>query len=135
VRAKSNKGLFEAIRILRDYTRSGKFVPIITSRDFRVARRLLRVTVYNHKSWFGRSGWASRLREIGVEPETLEVFDDIRWAIAEEMMSDSTKHFQIAEFRRRLAIVRMTQREPEKENAPGDEPRRVMLEGFGIELD
>ena len=77
------------------------------------------------------------MREIGVEPETLEVFDDIRWAIAEEMMSDSTKHFQIAEFRRRLAVAHLAEHRSTLEYAPAEQPngRKVFLDRIGIELD
>lgn len=116
--------------------RDSKYHVPLTTWHWMKARRILGVNAAQW-GWLLRSKWSDRLREIGLDPESLEIRDDFRWSVALEMIYDPAleRSFNIDEFRRRLATARLAKFSPETESAPTDNGRRAMLEGMGIELD
>ena len=79
------------------------------------------------------------MREIGLDPESLEVVDEFRWSVAEDMIFDDSlgNTFPYDEFRRRLALAKMAQQPAALSLSQPDAPsqRRVFLENLGLELD
>ena len=137
MRTHSDRALIEAIRHTRDYLGDSKYHPALTKWHYAKARRILSVDASLKWGWLLRWHWQRRLREIGLDPESLSVTDEFRWSVALEMIHDPAlaNTFSIKEFRERLNIARLKERSPDAQNAPEPEQRRVMLERFGIELD
>jgi hypothetical protein len=132
-----------ALRLMRDYICDGRQHIPLSAWDLKVARRLLRVRT-NKYGWLGNKSWQSFMREIGRDPESLEVVDEFRWAVAKEMIfsGEFPKTFPYSVFRERLALAREAALNADcvhntTESVDESEPssRRQALEGFGLELD
>jgi hypothetical protein len=136
VRIRSPKALIEAIRLTRNYLRDGKYHPSMTKWHWLKARRVLEVEASFRWGWKMRSRWSEHLREIGLNPESLEVVDPARWEVALDLFYDPAfeREFPIDEFKRRLALSRLagTQSETQLEQPNS---REVFLDRIGIELD
>lgn len=137
MRTHKQEPLIEAIRHTRDYLRDRKYHPALTKWHYGKARRILSVDASLKWGWLLRWSWNKRLREIGLDPESLQIVDQFRWTVALGMIYDETldNSFTIEEFRERLALARLKERSVETESAPENESRRALLEGLGIELD
>ena len=93
--------------------------------------------------WIGNKSWEGFIREVGLNPETMEELDPFRWAVAEEMIfsGEFPKTFPYSVFRERLALAREAALNADcvhntTESVDESEPsnRRQALEGFGLEL-
>lgn len=128
--------VLEAIRQTRNYLRDCRYHPELTRQHYAKARRFLGVDICRW-GWLMRDRWANRLREIGLDPESLQIVDEFRWSVAWEMANDPdyARTFPIEHFRKRLALARLGEQLVAKENAPQSERRREVLSNLGIELD
>jgi hypothetical protein len=133
-----NAALKTALRLMRDYFRDGKNHIPLANWEIRKACRLLNVKTGRHGSRADEH-WAALMREIGLDPETMEEIDSFRWAVAEDMIFDDSlgNTFPYDEFRRRLALAKMAQQPAALSLSQPDAPsqRRVFLENLGLELD
>ena len=117
---------------MRDYLRDGRRHSAITTWHWKKARQLLLVNA--GLGWQMSAKWPDRLIETGLAAESVDVQDAERWLVARRLI-ESPSCFTIAEFRRQLAADRLAALGPVTESAPEDEPRRVVLERFGLSLE
>jgi hypothetical protein len=135
-KATINAALKPALRLMREYVGDGRHHIPVTAWDLRMARRLMNVRTDKH-GWIARD-WDAFLREVGLDPETMEEIDPFRWQVALEIIHDPTfeNTFPIKQFRERLILAREAAangQEPPSEDEPSS--RRVFLENLGFELD
>lgn len=122
---------------MRDYVGDGQHHIPVAAWELRMARRLMNVRTDKY-GWIARGGDAF-LREVGLDPETMEEIDPLRWSVAQEIIYDPAfeNTFPYHEFRRRLALAQMAQQPAALSQSQPDTPsqRRVFLENLGLELD
>lgn len=132
-----------ALRLMSAYACDGKHHIPVAAWELKMARRLLRFRTDKH-GWIGNKSWEGFIREVGLNPETMEELDPFRWAVAEEMIfsDEFPKTFPYSVFRERLALAREAALNADcvhntTESVDESEPsnRRQALEGFGLELD
>jgi hypothetical protein len=131
-----NAALKSALRLMRDYVRDRQHHIPVAAWELRIARRLMNVRTDKH-GWIARD-WDEFLREVGLNPETMEEIDPSRWSVALEMIHDRTfeNTFPIKQFRERLILAREAAAnglEPPSEDEPSS--RRQFLGNLGLELD
>jgi hypothetical protein len=122
---------------MRDYVSDREHHIPVAAWKLRMARRLMNVRTDKH-GWIARD-WDKFLREIGLNPETMEEIDPFRWQVALEIIYDPSfeNTFPYHEFRRRLVLAKMAQQPAALGQSRPDAPsqRRVFLENLGLELD
>jgi hypothetical protein len=121
---------------MRDYVRDRQHHIPVAAWELRMARRLMNVRTDEY-GWIARN-WDAFLREVGLDPETMEEIDPFRWQVALEIIHDRTfeNTFPIKQFRERLILAREAAAngpEPPSEDEPSS--RRQFLENLGLDLD
>lgn len=134
-RTTQDAALKSALRVMRDYPKDRQHHIPLAGWELKMARRLMNFRTDKY-GWIARD-WDACLREIGLNPESLEVIDEFRWSVALEMIHDPTFEgtFPIKQFRERLILAREAAAnglEPPSEDEPST--RHQMLSNLGFDL-